>query len=285
MDSRSQEPSSKCKKLIAETPNTYRSQWERERVLNHILGCSQKKISELPVLMTDREHAKIPVYLYAALYEGPGSQYTTMEKLGVSLAQRKQRLKRYFQAHTVVVITNQPIKQLLSSSEISGRMLKWKFELEGYDIQYRPRTAIKGQILADFIVERPEEESPDELMAEPEVLPEPWTLFTDGSSCVDGSGAGSGYQQKDRKPSQNDKTEHGMEKTVQNQGQSPKMPKSESILKNQQSTGAELKNTINAIFNPSDGELGRGKAHSIFMRLLKTKWGPKSITTSLLCCN
>ncbi|GJW34585.1 putative reverse transcriptase domain-containing protein [Tanacetum coccineum] len=34
----------------------------------------------------------------------------------------------------------------------------------------------------------------------------------------------SGYQQKDRKPSQNDKTEHGMEKTVQNQGQSPKMP-------------------------------------------------------------
>ncbi|GJS62678.1 putative ribonuclease H-like domain-containing protein [Tanacetum coccineum] len=48
-------------------------------------------------------------------------------------------------------------------------------------------------------------------------------------------GTGSGYQQKGRKPSQNDKTEHGMEKTVQNQGQSPKMPKSESILKNQQS--------------------------------------------------
>ncbi|GJU17759.1 hypothetical protein Tco_1145725 [Tanacetum coccineum] len=49
------------------------------------------------------------------------------------------------------------------------------------------------------------------------------------------SDKGSGYHQKDRKPSQNDKTEHGMEKTVQNQGQSPKMSKSESILKNQQS--------------------------------------------------
>ncbi|GKB06261.1 hypothetical protein Tco_0834494 [Tanacetum coccineum] len=35
---------------------------------------------------------------------------------------------------------------------------------------------------------------------------------------------------KDRKPSQNDKTEHGMEKTVQNQGQSPKMPKSTSYF-------------------------------------------------------
>ncbi|GJV21148.1 reverse transcriptase domain-containing protein [Tanacetum coccineum] len=27
-------------------------------------------------------------------------------------------------------------------------------------------------------------------MAEPEELPEPWTLFTDGSSCIDGSRAG-----------------------------------------------------------------------------------------------
>ncbi|GJY21191.1 hypothetical protein Tco_0393757 [Tanacetum coccineum] len=48
--------------------------------------------------------------------------------------------------------------------------------------------------------------------------------------CTRVQETGSGYQQKDRKPSQNDKTEHGMEKTVQNQGQSPKMPKSESIL-------------------------------------------------------
>ncbi|GKD30679.1 reverse transcriptase domain-containing protein, partial [Tanacetum coccineum] len=101
-----------------------------------------------------------------------------------------RRLKRYFQAHTIVVITDQPIKQLLSNSEISGRMLKWKFELEGYDIQYRPRASIKGQILADFIVERPEEESSDVPMTEPEEIPEPWTLFTDGSSCIDGSGAG-----------------------------------------------------------------------------------------------
>ncbi|GJV88322.1 reverse transcriptase domain-containing protein [Tanacetum coccineum] len=55
------------------------------------------------------------------------------------------------------------------------------------------------------------------------------------SDILDLSTKRSGYQQKDRKPSQNDKTEHGMEKTVKNQGQSPKMPKSESIQKNQQS--------------------------------------------------
>ncbi|GJQ99935.1 reverse transcriptase domain-containing protein [Tanacetum coccineum] len=49
----------------------------------------------------------------------------------------------------------------------------------------------------------------------------------------------SGYQQKDRKQSQNDKTEHEMEKTVQNQGQRPKMSKSESIQKNQQSNRSQ----------------------------------------------
>ncbi|GJS07437.1 hypothetical protein Tco_0364233 [Tanacetum coccineum] len=65
------------------------------------------------------------------------------------------------------------------------------------------------------------------------VIPPSLLSFKDEDTIFDPGR--SGYQQKDRKPSQNDKTEHGMEKTVQNQGQSPKMPKSESILKNQQS--------------------------------------------------
>ncbi|GJX22672.1 reverse transcriptase domain-containing protein [Tanacetum coccineum] len=174
------------KKLIAELP-TLTAPREHEELIIY-LATAKEAISA--VLMTDREGRQIPVYFVSRTLRGPEINYTPMEKLVLALLSASKRLKRYFQAHTVVVITDQPIKQLLSNSEISGRMLKWKFELEGYDIQYRPRTAIKGQILADFIVERPEEGSPDELMAEPEELPEPWTLFTDGSSCIDGSGAG-----------------------------------------------------------------------------------------------
>ncbi|GJZ31613.1 hypothetical protein Tco_0576660 [Tanacetum coccineum] len=80
----------------------------------------------------------------------------------------------------------------------------------------------------------------------------------------------SGYQQKDRKQSQNDKTEHGMEKTVQNQGQSPKNDKvrvntEESAVKPE----PELKNTIECNLYPSDGP---GKPNSIFMKTVKTKW-------------
>ncbi|GKA23479.1 reverse transcriptase domain-containing protein [Tanacetum coccineum] len=113
-----------------------------------------------------------------------------MEKLVLALVHATRRLRRYFQAHLVVVITDQPIKQILSRPENTGRMLKWNFELEAFDITYRPRTSIHGQILADFIAERPYEEGPSMKVQAEEAIPEPWTLFTDGSSCLEGSGAG-----------------------------------------------------------------------------------------------
>ncbi|GKD59898.1 reverse transcriptase domain-containing protein [Tanacetum coccineum] len=137
------------KKLIAELP-TLTAPREHEELIIY-LAAAKEAISA--VLMTDKEGRQIPVYFVSRTLRGPEVNYTPMEKLVLALLSASKRLKRYFQAHTVVVITNQPIKQLLSSSEISGRMLKWKFELEGYDIQYRLRTAIKGQILVDFIVE------------------------------------------------------------------------------------------------------------------------------------
>ena len=31
--------------------------------------------------------------------------------------------------------------------------MKWALELEEFGVIYRPRTAIKGQVLADFLVE------------------------------------------------------------------------------------------------------------------------------------
>nr|GEU44676.1 reverse transcriptase domain-containing protein [Tanacetum cinerariifolium] len=54
-----------------------------------------------------------------------------------------------------------------------------------HNITYLTRTSVKGQILADFLVEKPDEAPPD--MSVVETPQELWTLFTDGSSCVDGS--------------------------------------------------------------------------------------------------
>nr|GEU97250.1 reverse transcriptase domain-containing protein [Tanacetum cinerariifolium] len=79
---------------------------------------------------------------------------------------------------------------ILSRPEVAGRLQKWSIELGEYLIHYRPRVSIKRQILADFIVGRLEEDSLDTLMEEEGEIPEPWILFTNESSCTDGSEAG-----------------------------------------------------------------------------------------------
>nr|GEW98118.1 reverse transcriptase domain-containing protein [Tanacetum cinerariifolium] len=142
------------------------------------------------VLMTERDGKQVPIYFVSRALQGPKILYNPMEKLILALVSASKQLKRYFQAHTIVVITDQPIKQLLSNPEVTGRLLKWRFELGEHDIQYQLRTSVKGQILADFIVERSEDDTSDTSMEDREELPDPWILFTDRSSCIDGSEAG-----------------------------------------------------------------------------------------------
>nr|GEY99167.1 reverse transcriptase domain-containing protein [Tanacetum cinerariifolium] len=135
----------------------------------------KQSIAKLPMLTAPKEKEELIVYLAAA-------------KEAISAVLMTERDGK--QARTIIVITDQPIKQLLPNPEVTGRLLKWRLELGEHDIQYRPRTSVKGQILADFIVERPEDGTPDTPMEDREELPDPWILFTDGSSCVDGFGAG-----------------------------------------------------------------------------------------------
>ncbi|GJZ22770.1 reverse transcriptase domain-containing protein, partial [Tanacetum coccineum] len=122
------------KRLIAEIPMLTAPK-ERDELIMYLAGAKEAINA---VLMTEREGGgkQLPVYFVSCALQGPKINYTRMEKLVLALLSASRRLKRYFQAHTIVVITDQPIKQLLSKTHISGRMLKWKFELEGYGIQY-----------------------------------------------------------------------------------------------------------------------------------------------------
>ena len=76
-----------------------------------------------------------------------------MEKLAFALVMAARKLKPYFQAHTIIVLTDQPLKRAMSSLEVAGRMALWVIELSKFDIQYRLQTAIKGKIVVDFITE------------------------------------------------------------------------------------------------------------------------------------
>ncbi|GJX50022.1 reverse transcriptase domain-containing protein [Tanacetum coccineum] len=134
---------------------------EKEELIMY-LAAAKKAISA--VLMTERDGKQMPIYFVSRALQAPEVNYTLMEKLILAL--------------------------MLSNPKVAGRLLKWRFELKEHDMHYRPRTSIKGQILADFIIERPEDDPLDTPMEDKEELPDPWVLFMDGSSCIDGSGAG-----------------------------------------------------------------------------------------------
>ena len=68
-----------------------------------------------------------------------------MEKLAFALITAARKLKPYFQAHTIVVLTDKPLRKAMSNLESVGRMTLWAVELSKFDIRYCPRTAIKGQ--------------------------------------------------------------------------------------------------------------------------------------------
>ena len=76
-----------------------------------------------------------------------------MEKLILALVTTARKLCPYFQAHTIEIPTEYPMKQVLHKLETSRRLMKWAIELSEFDIRYKPKTAIKGQILANFVME------------------------------------------------------------------------------------------------------------------------------------
>ncbi|GJT00017.1 reverse transcriptase domain-containing protein [Tanacetum coccineum] len=83
------------------------------------------------------------------------------------------------------------LKCLKDVQKLNGKLASLnKFLAKSAEKSLPPRVLVKRQILAVFIVERPDDNSSDTLMETKEELLEPWILFTDGSSCTDGSGAG-----------------------------------------------------------------------------------------------
>ena len=103
-----------------------------------------------------------------------------MEKLILALVTVARKLRPYFQAHTIEVPTKYPMKQVLHKPETSGRLMKWAIELSEFDIRYKPKTAIKGQALADFVIEFTSAEPAENAQTMTD-LPI-WKLSIDGAS-------------------------------------------------------------------------------------------------------
>ena len=111
-----------------------------------------------------------------------------MEKLIQALVTAARKLRPYFQAHTIEVPIEYPMKQVLHKPETSGRLMKWALELSEFDIRYKPKNAIKGQVLADFVMEFTSTKLTEDTRETPD-LPI-WKLSVDGAANAQGSSVG-----------------------------------------------------------------------------------------------
>jgi hypothetical protein len=55
-----------------------------------------------------------------------------------------RKLRHYFEAHKVRVISDRGLGELLRNPKASARIIKWAAELSGYNITFEPRTLIKS---------------------------------------------------------------------------------------------------------------------------------------------
>ena len=85
-------------------------------------------------------------------------------------------------------LTTRLVIEILHKPKTSGRLIKWAIELSEFDIIYKTRTTIKGQILADFIMEFTPAEPAEATQLTPD-LPI-WRLSVDGAANAPRSGAG-----------------------------------------------------------------------------------------------
>ncbi|GJW05353.1 reverse transcriptase domain-containing protein [Tanacetum coccineum] len=108
--------------------------------------------------------------------------------------EKNRRLRRYFQAYLIQILTDKPIKQILARPEKSRLIAKWRIELREHKTEFRGRNSVKGHTLVDFLAETPSAEDKETEVEETkskEPGPEnACKLFIDGASSSDGSGEG-----------------------------------------------------------------------------------------------
>ena len=115
------------------------------------------------------------------------TRYLPLEKLVLALVHATKKLPQYFQAYTVFVLTEYQLQSLLKRSDFTGRIAKWGTRLGSFDIWYRPRNAVKGQVLTDFVAEFSPKNDMEMVCR---VENRSWRVFVDGASSAVGAATG-----------------------------------------------------------------------------------------------
>jgi hypothetical protein len=139
------------------------------------------------VLVQEKEEEgkfkQIPVYFASEALSGSKLFYSKLEKIAYAVVMATIKLRHYFEGHRIRVITNQPLRDLFANIEAYTQIIKWGAELSEYTIDFKRRSAIKSQVLADFVVDwtSPAHNPGEEILT-------PWIVQCDGAWCHKGVG-------------------------------------------------------------------------------------------------
>src|SRR4051812_35370845 len=148
----------------------------------------------------DEGHEHAIYYLSRTLLEAE-HQYHPVENEYLALVFAVQNMRHYLVGQTVHVISKvNPLRLLMTKpSSLNGQLAKWAILLSQYDMHFFPQKAIKGQAIADFMVENPtprsgrlyediSDESAEVHLAQTTLEDQVWQMFFDGASRVNPSG-------------------------------------------------------------------------------------------------
>ena len=93
----------------------------------------------LPVAMSAalvQEQNKIQelIYYISWILRDAETRYSKLENLAYALLIAARKLRLYFQAHIIILLTDQPRKDILHHPDISGQITKWAVEFSKFDI-------------------------------------------------------------------------------------------------------------------------------------------------------